>query len=46
MPWERCAGGGAAADAVRYDRLVVIWDAFTTFAASVICYRILLHDVT
>ena len=30
---------------VRYDRLGVIRDAFTTLAASVICFRILAHDV-
>ncbi len=29
---------------VRYDRLGVIRDAFTTLAASVICYRILVND--
>lgn len=29
---------------VRYDRLGVIRDAFTTLAASVICFRILVHD--
>ena len=29
---------------VRYDRLGVIRDAFTTLAASVICYRILAHN--
>jgi hypothetical protein len=26
---------------VRYDRLGVIWDAWTTLAAGVICFRIL-----
>ena len=30
---------------VRYDRLAVILDARTTLAASVICYRMLRHDV-
>ena len=30
---------------VRYDRLGVIRDAFTTLAASVICFRILVQDV-
>ena len=30
---------------VRYDRLGVIMDAWTTLAASVICFRILHHDV-
>jgi transposase len=30
---------------VRYDRLGVIRDAWTTLAASVICFRILHHDV-
>jgi transposase len=30
---------------VRYDRLGVIRDAWTTLAASVICFRILAHDV-
>ena len=30
---------------VRYDRLGVMIDAFTTLAASVICFRILHHDV-
>jgi transposase len=30
---------------VRYDRLGVIMDAWATLAASVICYRILHHDV-
>jgi transposase len=30
---------------VRYDRLGVIRDAWTTLAASVICFRILYHDV-
>ena len=30
---------------VRYDRLAVILDAWTTLAASVICYRMLRHDV-
>jgi hypothetical protein len=29
---------------VRYDRLGVIRDAFTTLAASVICFNILVHD--
>ena len=29
---------------VRYDRLGVIIDAWTTLAASVICFRILHHD--
>ena len=29
---------------VRYDRLGVIMDAWTTLAASVICFRILHHD--
>ena len=29
---------------VRYDRLGVIRDAWTTLAASVICFRILHHD--
>ena len=29
---------------VRYDRLGVIRDAFTTLAACVICFRILVHD--
>ena len=29
---------------VRYDRLAVIQDAWTTLAASVICFRILVHD--
>jgi hypothetical protein len=29
---------------VRYDRLGVIRDAFTTLAASVICFRILVSD--
>jgi transposase len=29
---------------VRYDRLGVIQDAWTTLAASVICFRILVHD--
>jgi transposase len=29
---------------VRYDRLKVIQDAWTTLAASVICFRILHHD--
>lgn len=28
-----------------YDRLGVIRDAFTTLAASVICFRILHHDI-
>ena len=30
---------------VRYDRLGVIMDAWTTLAASVICFRILHHEV-
>ena len=30
---------------VRYDRLGVIVDAWTTLAASVICYRMLHHDI-
>jgi transposase len=30
---------------VRYDRLGVIMDAWTTLAASVICFRILHHDL-
>lgn len=30
---------------VRYDRLGVMRDAFTTLAACVICFRILVHDV-
>jgi hypothetical protein len=30
---------------VRYDRLGVIIDAWTTLAASVICFRMLHHDV-
>jgi hypothetical protein len=30
---------------VRYDRLGVIVDAWTTLAASVICFRIIQHDV-
>ena len=30
---------------VRYDRLGVIMDAWATLAASVICFRILHHDV-
>jgi hypothetical protein len=29
---------------VRYDRLGVIRDAWTTLAASVICFNILVHD--
>ena len=29
---------------VRYDRLAVIRDAFTTLAAAVVCFRILHHD--
>jgi transposase len=29
---------------VRYDRLAVMRDAFASLAASVICYRILVHD--
>jgi hypothetical protein len=29
---------------VRYDRLGVIMDAWTTLAARVICFRILHHD--
>ena len=31
---------------VRYDRLGVVRDAFTTLAASVICFNILAHDTT
>lgn len=31
---------------VRYDRLGVIRDAWTTLAASVICFNILVHDTT
>ena len=30
---------------VRYDRLGVIMDGWTTLAASVICFRILHHDI-
>jgi hypothetical protein len=29
---------------VRYDRLAVIRDAFTTLAAAVVCFRILIND--
>ena len=36
---------GPATVRVRYDRLGVIIDAWATLAASVICFRILHHDV-
>jgi hypothetical protein len=30
---------------VRYDRLAVIQEAWNSLAASVICFRILTHDI-